>query len=417
VPNISEKLLIEPHYGVVIHRDFKPLYVDDNYADFYGYQSAQDILCLTSILQLIAPEEHDKALFVYDEIMSGQQKPGVRTFQNVDKEGNELAVLAIDNIVEWQGLPAMQVIIIDLSYQFQMQNSLKANEERYRVLVDGSIQGILVHKNFEPLFCNRAYAQMFGFENEHALLDNGSILSTISPKYHHSSCCDNEMLMTGQEKVIKKESKGVRIDGSTVWLNLLSRPVLWDGEQATQVTAMDITEQKLLREQLEQRANFDVLTNLLTRRALNEQLEKEFSRAQRHANDLSCVLIDIDNFKSINDKNGHQVGDDVLKLFASTCEMSLRKADSIGRWGGDEFVLILPQTDLEQALVIAERLCLDISKLSVDIKNGSLKFSVSLGVVTLSKNILSVEQLLSQADKALYQAKDKGKGCVSTLSI
>lgn len=414
--DVSEKLLIEPHYGIVIHRNFKPLFADDNYAHFYGFQSAQDILSLNSVLELIAPEEHAKAQFVHDEIMSGRQKPGARTFLNIDKTGNDLVVLAIDNITEWQGLPAMQVIIIDLTYQFETQRNLKLSEERYRVLVDGSIQGILVHKNFTPLFCNQAYADIFGFKDEQDLLANQSILSTISSEYHDKSYQDIQALMSGEELVIKKESKGIRTDGSVVWLNLLSRFVIWDGEPAIQVTAIDITEQHLLSERLEHRANYDALTDLLTRRALNELLEKEFSRAQRHYNALSCVLIDIDKFKQINDKNGHNVGDEVLKLFASTCEKNLRKGDFIGRWGGDEFVLVLPQTELEQALAIAERLCSDVTKLTVPVNGEVINFSISLGVASLSPSIANVEHLLSEADKALYKAKDRGRGCVFSHS-
>ncbi|MCG6201053.1 sensor domain-containing diguanylate cyclase [Psychromonas antarctica] len=412
----SEQLLIESHYAVVIHQDFKPLYADDNYARFFGYQSAEDILSLTSLLQLIAPHEHRDAILLYNEIMSGKQKPGIRTFKNVNKEGNELAVLAIDSIVDWQGQQAMQVIIVDLSYQFEMQRNLKLSEERYRVLVDGSIQGILVHENFNPLFCNLAYAQMFGFEDEQALMDSNSILPLISSEYHHQAHQDNHALLVGEKRVIKTEIKGIRADGSTVWLSLLSRTVLWNGEQAVQVTVMDITEQQLLRERLEQRANYDVLTNLLTRRAFNELLQKEFAYCQLHSNSLCCVLIDIDNFKYINDQNGHHSGDEVLQLFASTCKMSLRKSDFIGRWGGDEFVLVLPNTDLEQAILIAERLCNDITKLRVTTESGALSFSVSMGVSALSEHISSVDILLSEADKALYKAKNQGKSRVAIAS-
>ena len=412
----SEQLLIESHYAVVIHRDFKALYADDNYARFFGYQTAQDILSLTSLLQLIAPHEHQDAMLVYDEIMSGQQKPGVRTYKNIDKQSNELIVLAIDSVIEWQDQQAMQVIIIDLSSQFEMQHKLQLSEERYRVLVDGSIQGILVHKNFNPLFCNQAYSKMFGFEDEQAFMSNNSILPSIASEYHHQAHQDNHALLAGEKDVIKREAKGIRADGSTVWLSLLSRTVLWDGEQAVQVTAMDITEQQLLRERLENRANYDVLTNLLTRRAFNELLGKEFAYGQLHSNSLCCVLIDIDNFKYINDQNGHHAGDEVLQLFASTCKMNLRKSDFIGRWGGDEFVLILPNTDLEQARLIAERLCNDITKLRVTVDSGSLNFSVSIGVSSLSDHTSSVEILLSEADKALYKAKNQGKSRVVIAS-
>ncbi len=412
----SEQLLIEPHYGVVVHRDFEPLYSDDNYARFYGYKHAQDILSLNSILELISPSEHLKALEVYKDIMSGKQKPGVRTYKNIDKENNELTVLAIDNIIDWQGAPAMQVIIIDLSYQFEMQRNLTLSEERYRVLVDGSIQGILVHNNFKPLFCNNAYAQMFGFENEQALLETDSILPLIPSEFHEQAHRDNKALLVGDKSVIKTESKGIRVDGSIVWLSLLSRTVIWDGGQATQITVMDITEQQLLRERLEHRANYDVLTNLLTRRAFNELLAEEFTYAQQHSNALCCVLIDIDNFKHINDKNGHHSGDKVLQLFARTAKKNLRESDFIGRWGGDEFVLILPKTDLEHAKLIAERLCKDLAKLTVTTDIGHLKFSVSIGVSSLSKQVHNIEILLSEADKALYQAKHQGKGRVAVAS-
>ena len=179
---------------------------------------------------------------------------------------------------------------------------------------------------------------------------------------------------------------------------------------------MDITEQQLLRERLEHRANYDVLTNLLTRRAFNELLAEEFTYAQQHSNALCCVLIDIDNFKNINDRNGHHSGDLVLQSFASTAKKNLRDSDFIGRWGGDEFVLILPKTDIDHAKLIADRLCNDLANLSIDIDNGSLSFSVSIGVSCLSKKVHNVETLLSEADKALYQAKHQGKGCVAIAS-
>ena len=195
-------------------------------------------------------------------------------------------------------------------------------------------------------------------------------------------------------------------------MSLLSRTVIWDGAPATQITVMDITEQQLLRERLEHRANYDVLTSLLTRRAFNELLEKEFACAQENSTSLCCVLIDIDDFKNINDENGHHSGDKVLQSFAIAAKKNLRESDFIGRWGGDEFVLVLPRTDLKNAGVIAGRLCDDLAKLSVSVDNINLHFTVSIGVSSLSKQAHSVSTLLSEADKALYQAKHQGKGRV-----
>ena len=362
---LNEQLLIESHYGVVIHRDFKPLYADDNYARFLGYQNGNDILALPSLLPLIASHEQQKVLQEYHAIMAGSKKPGGRTCFNTDKDGNEFFVLAVDHVVEWLGQPAMQVTIIDLSHHVETQARLQASEERYRELVEGSIQGILVHKNFRPLFCNQAYAQIFGFDDEQALMRQETILPLIASSYHLQSHQDNHALLNGEKEAIKAEVKGIRTDGSTVWLNLLSRSIQWNGAQAVQVTAIDITEQQLLRKQLEHRANYDVLTNLLNRRAVMELLEKRFAYDLLHANPLCCVLIDFDNFKQINDRHGHHTGDEVLKLFASSCQSSIRKSDIIGRWGGEEFVLILPNTDVGQAAALAGRLCESIARLRV----------------------------------------------------
>ncbi|MGF1757639.1 sensor domain-containing diguanylate cyclase [Photobacterium sagamiensis] len=415
-PAINEQQFIKSHYGVVIHRDFKALYADDNYARYFGYQSGQDILSLTSLLQLIAPHERQNAIHTYNAVMAGKEQPGVRSYKNIDKNENEFIVLTVDHVIEWQGEKAMQITIIDLSTHVETHRKLQASEERYRELIDGSIQGIVVHQNFKPLFCNQAYAQMLGFEDDQALMDINSILPLISSRYHQQAHQDNHALLSGEKDAIKTEVKGLRADGSTVWLSILSRPVQWDGERVVQVTAMDITEQHLLSEQLEHRANYDGLTNLLNRRALSELLTKQFAYHQTHSNPLCCVLIDLDNFKAINDQYGHHVGDIILKVFASISKKNIRESDIICRWGGEEFVLILPNTDIEQAEFIAERLCDAITKLRVATSSGHVSFSASMGVSSLSNNTSNVDLLLSKADNALYQAKHQGKNRVVIAS-
>ncbi|MCW8328858.1 sensor domain-containing diguanylate cyclase [Photobacterium sp. SDRW27] len=409
---VNEQLLIESHYGVVVHRGFKPLYADDNYARYFGYQSGQDIVALSSLLPLIAPTEQSNALLAYEQVMAGKLQPGVRTYKNIDNQGHELIVLTVDHVIEWQGEKAMQVTIVDLSPQAETQRQLQASEERYRALVDGSIQGIFVHKNFRPLFCNKAYAQMLGFADEQALMEQHSILPMIASDHHLQAHKDNYQLLAGNKDFIKTEAQSIRFDGSPVWMSLLSRPIQWDGETVVQVTAMDITEQQLLRQRLEHRANYDGLTNVLNRRAAMELLGKHFAHAQLHGNPFCCVLIDFDNFKSINDRYGHHMGDEVLREFATHCKTSIRKNDVIGRWGGEEFVLIFPDTDLQHAATIAERICDGITRLRVSAGSIDIGFSVSMGVSSLSDETSTVEQLLSNADNALYQAKHQGKSRV-----
>lgn len=124
--------------------------------------------------------------------MSGRLKPGVRSYKNIDNAGNELIVLTVDHIVEWQGEPAMQITIIDLSSQIETQRQLKASEERYRELIDGSIQGIVVHRDLTPLFCNRAYARCMALrmsKHDRTWIHFTFDCVAISPASRRGECC------------------------------------------------------------------------------------------------------------------------------------------------------------------------------------------------------------------------------------
>lgn len=367
------------------------------------------MLALNCLLDLIAPHERDNVIRTYNAIMAGREKPGIRTYRNVDNEGNEFIVLTVDHVIDWQDEPAMQTTVMDLSNQVDTLKKLQASEERYRELVDGSIQGILVHQDFKPLFCNKAYAQILGYENEHALTAIDSVLPLYDPAFHQKALQNNQVLVSGQKTSVKSEAKFIRADGTVVWLGLLARPISWNGKQVVQVTTMDITKQHQLREQLEHRANYDVLTDLFNRRALTELLERQITNHQAHSLPLCCVLIDIDDFKSINDLYGHHIGDKVLQLFAATCRTAIRHSDFIGRWGGEEFVLLLPGTSVEQAKQIAYRLGKDVAQLEVSAGRTQLSFTISMGIAELTGDNGTIDRLLARADEALYQAKQYGK--------
>ena len=403
---------IDSAYGTVIHRNFKPLYADDNYARFFGYDSGEAILAMGDLLELIAPHERDAARQSYEAIIAGKEKPGIQTYRNIDSAGNEFVVLTVDHVVEWQGEPAMQISVMDLSTQFNTLSQLHASELKYRELVDGSIQGLLVHRNFEPLFCNRAYAEMLGFEDEQSLLNSDSILPLIAEIYHQQAHGDNEALLAGEAKSIKTDAKCQRVDGKTIWLSLISRPITWNGKRAIQVTAIDVTEQYQLREKLEYRANHDSLTGLLNRRAITEFAEQQIPRHLATGQPLCCALIDLDNFKSINDRYGHHVGDEVLQHFATTCQRALRHNDLICRWGGEEFMLLLPETTLEQAQMITERLRRHIPVFNLATQNKPLRYTASMGIALLRPDNEDLDTLLSRADRALYAAKHNGRNRV-----
>lgn len=174
----------------------------------------------------------------------------------------------------------------------------------------------------------------------------------------------------------------------------------------------DFTEFYRLKEELARQANTDELTGVRNRRSLLETARQEFSRASRYGHPMSMLLLDIDYFKRINDGFGHDVGDKVLKAVADACRRELRESDVLGRLGGEEFGVLLPNTDATGALSVAERLRARVDALALSGDWGeSIRPKVSVGVACM-QDAARVEVLLKRADEAMYAAKAAGRNRV-----
>ena len=173
-----------------------------------------------------------------------------------------------------------------------------------------------------------------------------------------------------------------------------------------------LKEKERLQEELAHMAMYDALTDILSRRALLEQVEVERQRTKRYKRDLSLLMIDIDLFKKVNDTYGHLAGDVVLKEVAQTLKKQTRRSDYVGRYGGEEFLIILPETILNKALILAEKLCKRIAELTITANDHVLKgITVSIGTAAY-ENDPSVDEFISRSDKWLYAAKKNGRNQV-----
>ncbi len=172
------------------------------------------------------------------------------------------------------------------------------------------------------------------------------------------------------------------------------------------------------RIELLQSAATDSLTETLTRRAFKQETDQLISLALRHQHNLSCVMLDVDHFKSVNDTYGHAAGDEVLRAVAATCRANLRAGDLLGRLGGEEFCIVLPHIDREGAIAVAEKVRTAISSHPIHGDFGSLSVTASFGASSLSIVTKDIDTLLAQADAAMYHAKHSGRNqCVSWASI
>ena len=180
------------------------------------------------------------------------------------------------------------------------------------------------------------------------------------------------------------------------------------------VTLRDITEQKRTEARLQRLAQTDYLTDVINRRAFFDLVGPELERSRRYRHPVAFILMDVDNFKKVNDTYGHLVGDRVLQNVARACQDSLREVDKLARYGGEEFIVMLPETDGPGACRSAERLRQVIESAEVSAQQGPVRITASLGVAVFHPDgsSLTIDRLLGRADQALYKAKQAGRNQV-----
>ncbi len=171
------------------------------------------------------------------------------------------------------------------------------------------------------------------------------------------------------------------------------------------------------REELRERANKDLLTMLPNRPAIAAALERELSRCHRDRRTVGVILLDIDHFKKINDTYGHFAGDAVLRETAARLRGNMRPYDSVGRYGGEEFLVVLPNCDLDQAKMQAERMRVRLHSSAMIVDGAEMRVSASFGVTVSDGSERSPDLFVRVADEALYKAKAGGRNCVSSLTL
>ncbi|HNO32640.1 MAG TPA: diguanylate cyclase, partial [Anaerolineales bacterium] len=216
--------------------------------------------------------------------------------------------------------------------------------------------------------------------------------------------------------ISSKGNTNIEIPGKSVtYLNAQTTPIFDHKERliGRLIVFHDITRMKSIQNELHLLANRDSLTGVVNRRHFMELAKRELSRAKRYRRSLALILMDLDNFKKVNDTYGHQAGDQALLTLKKVCTKGTRTVDIFARLGGEEFVLMLPEIDQDLAASIAERLREALEKTVIRSGSHRFKVTVSMGVTEcgLQKDD-TLDAMLSRADKALYRAKESGRNRV-----
>ena len=273
--------------------------------------------------------------------------------------------------------------------------------------------------------CSEEMCRILGIEPQGALISKDSLLQTVHPD--DRECVANHLnevlagnnldieyrivLPGGEVRVVHGKGKVFHSGDSGKTKIIGTIQDVHEGDQTKMLGVIqDITEQKELQGKLEEQANTDFLTGCASRRNFLEHAGQEFVRHRRYGGEMSILMLDLDHFKNINDQHGHQVGDTTLKKLVQVCKELLREADVMGRLGGEEFAIMLPETDSERALEIAGRLCQAVAAAEVSKEDAtSLRFTTSIGVASLEEGDLHIDAIINRADRALYKAKHAGR--------
>jgi diguanylate cyclase (GGDEF)-like protein/PAS domain S-box-containing protein len=285
---------------------------------------------------------------------------------------------------------------------------LRESEEAFRQTFEGAPVALTVARlaDHRVTAANDRAAELFGYASPEAMI------GSYAPHYWVDPADRTRLLAQAEsEGTVDVLGRLQKVDGKPFWADVAVHLVTRGGERSLLFGIRDVTVQQELEQRLRELATTDELTGVLNRRRLFEIGGEELERAARYGRPLSLCMLDLDHFKQINDAFGHQAGDATLRRVATTIGDTIRKQDRLGRYGGEEFVVLFPETRVEAALVVAQRARGAVEALGPAPETPGRRITVSAGVVELSGGE-PLETLLRRADEALYEAKATGRNRV-----
>ncbi len=329
----------------------------------------------------------------------------------IRKDGSTITTEANARLVtNHEGLPiGMEGTFRDITARIQADKILREREEQYRAFFENNhaVMLLVSPETGTIVDANPAASEFYGYSRERM---QKMFISDINAQ--------SETEIFQEMADARKEKRAYFIfshrlaDDTVREVEVYSGPIMVHGHQLIYSVIHDVTQRVAMEREMERMATTDALTGASNRHQFFQHAEQELKRAQRYGQALTVMMLDIDYFKSINDNHGHQAGDVVLRGLSSLIINTLREPDIFGRLGGEEFAAVLPETEIEGGMLVAERLRHDLASLTVKSKDAEISFTVSIGVTEIEKSDMSIEEAINRADEALYRAKRTGRNRV-----
>ena len=313
----------------------------------------------------------------------------------------------------------------DITELKQAQAALQESEQRYRTMIEWTPEAILVHRQGKILYANPAAIKLFGAADEASLLRK----PTAQLIHPDDLASQNERMQSINAHVAitpMVTARFLTLDGRVIDVEVQGTAIVYDGAPAIHVCIRDISTRKQMEDQIRQLAFFDHLTQLPNRRLLTDRLSQAVAVSKRSNCFAALLFLDLDNFKPLNDRHGHAVGDLLLMEAAARLMNCVREVDTVARFGGDEFVVLLTELNeseaesMAQSAVVAEKIRTSLSRpYSLTVRTQEQVATViehpctiSVGAVVFRGPVSDPDDVLKWADAAMYQAKQAGRNSV-----
>ncbi|CAN7271302.1 sensor domain-containing diguanylate cyclase [Acidovorax sp. LjRoot117] len=385
-------------------------------AQLLGFDSPEGLIGQV-LAEFVHPLDQRRSNRRVQQVAGAEQarRPNKSSEFRVRTQQGQLRMVLVSSVaIDWEGAPAVLMTGLDMTHQSEIEAELRESEQSYRRLFE-NMQDVYYRTNAQGVVqhVGPAVRRVLGYE-PHEI--EGRTAESYYPQSSDRDAFKAAILAQGE--VSDFPGQMVRRDGQVIDISISSHALYDHAGHFAGVEGIyrDVTQRKNLERELQRLATTDMLTGMANRRAFLECAESVYAHSLRNGEPITLLMLDLDHFKSINDRFGHLEGDRALAAFAQAVKSQLRASDVVGRLGGEEFGVLLPLTAIDEGLEVATRILASIRALQLSDDAGQpYGITASMGLGAFRQTDRSLRDALDRADQALYLAKHRGRNQIASL--